>query len=554
MRVRVLRETEQLDILNIVRRIVISSEEQYRRSAVSSQSSTLRERILTDETLQFWGDLIAAEKNCALSPSRLRSLLGDASSNLMAALDANLEALPSDDPNAMSMIDDYVIRRYCDISPKAIAPIINTYHIPDSLPLLDEVVERSNVQGQPFANAIVLSSMHILGSIVPLYVWLHRLGVDYQDIYLLGKPYSTSRPVSLLLRRKGVHVHPASSRLPPAAIQDPQSYESLRSAAARELLERVSRKLDAAGVSRRLLVLDDGGTITQALQEMEPGDLTERTVAVEQTTSGIRHINARPLLFPVVNVADSYTKHTKESPWIARSVFEETSTRLKRLGRANPPARVLIMGFGPIGAVVAGVFKNNGADVTVCEPDGKKSGAIEEGHFHRTHPKKLDRALASAELVIGCTGERSLPDRNLGSIREGAIFASASSSNTEFSGLVAKQVDCFKWAWAAHFEQDSDFQRCHSDFLIQPNRQGDTTRAWLLNGGFPVNFSGAVDPIRPEIIQLTRALMLIGAITAMQFVGEKKEIGVNGEATDYLNERFSDVESQVTWKTLSTPS
>lgn len=38
---------------------------------------------------------------------------------------------------------------------------------------------------------------------------------------------------------------------------------------------------------------------------------------------------------------------------------------------------------------------------------------------------------------------------------------------------------------------------------------------YLANGGFPINFSGKLDPIAPEEIQLTRALMYSAGLQAV---------------------------------------
>jgi hypothetical protein len=46
----------------------------------------------------------------------------------------------------------------------------------------------------------------------------------------------------------------------------------------------------------------------------------------------------------------------------------------------------------------------------------------------------------------------------------------------------------------------------------------DTT-FFVANGGFPIDFSGALDPIAPESIQLTRGLLVGGAIQAARSLG-----------------------------------
>ncbi len=51
---------------------------------------------------------------------------------------------------------------------------------------------------------------------------------------------------------------------------------------------------------------------------------------------------------------------------------------------------------------------------------------------------------------------------------------------------------------------------CFSLYGID-NQKG---RFHLVNGGFPVNFTGGVDPIHPNQIQLTRSLLYLAAVQA----------------------------------------
>jgi len=53
----------------------------------------------------------------------------------------------------------------------------------------------------------------------------------------------------------------------------------------------------------------------------------------------------------------------------------------------------------------------------------------------------------------------------------------------------------------------------HDDFAVEHARG---KRSWLLNAGFPVCFDGSVDVIPPRLMQLTRALMVAGAVQALE--------------------------------------
>jgi hypothetical protein len=62
----------------------------------------------------------------------------------------------------------------------------------------------------------------------------------------------------------------------------------------------------------------------------------------------------------------------------------------------------------------------------------------------------------------------------------------------------------------------------------------------FLNGGFPINFDGAVNCVPAQQIQLTRALMLAGAVQAL----EAEEVGVaplDVETCEWLVRRFGEL-------------
>jgi hypothetical protein len=141
------------------------------------------------------------------------------------------------------------------------------------------------------------------------------------------------------------------------------------------------------------------------------------------------------------------------------------------------------------------------------------------------------------DVIIGCTGQRSLPDSLLNDIKPGAVMASASSANIEFNGLISRRTGVFKWPWANDFEEDSDFQRAHNDYFI--DRPDGTI--WVLNGGVPVNFTGGVDPIPSVLIQMTRALMLGGAVQAVRLAKNPDHVGIIGldmEIQKFVRDHF----------------
>ena len=94
-----------------------------------------------------------------------------------------------------------------------------------------------------------------------------------------------------------------------------------------------------------------------------------------------------------------------------------------------------------------------------------------------------------------------------------SVLVSASSSDIEFRAWsLRSSAECLgnpvHWGSVNHVE-DYDHP-CFSLYRV-PKGAG---YFYLVNGGFPVNFDGGIDPISPSKIQLTRSLLYMGAVQA----------------------------------------
>jgi hypothetical protein len=101
--------------------------------------------------------------------------------------------------------------------------------------------------------------------------------------------------------------------------------------------------------------------------------------------------------------------------------------------------------------------------------------------------------------VIGCSGRTAFSPEDVEHLSDGAILASASSGAIEFA-----TDDLLAFACAP---VPADI---HSTLHLRLFGRDVV----LLNGGFPVDFDGSLSPVPPSLIQLTRALMLGGALQA----------------------------------------
>lgn len=359
----------------------------------------------------------------------------------------------------------------------------------------------ATIEYNDLSKVVLVAIQHILASNGTLLQTLNSLGLPYEQMFLLGKAYSTNEEVATELRSRGIYIHPRSSSV--SGIRFDVDYKQHLAMLADELLLTALNKLEELGKGYRLLIVDDGGVLIDAANKHKQAS---KGVAVEQTRSGaetVRSINH--LKIPVINVAESKLKLLDESPYIAQSIIDETRVRLSYLPHkpVMEGSRVLVVGMGAIGSQVAQLLKNIAEEVVVYDlnPSVTQSDVFT--------PENLEVALSKSDFIFGCVGKRWVPSNYKSLIKEGAVLVSGSSSNTEFLGIQLKNTASVKPQ-----RSFSDIIQCmvHSDYPVELANTGE---AWILNGGFPVNFDGSPEPIKPSVIELTRMLMFAGISQAI---------------------------------------
>jgi len=404
-----------------------------------------------------------------------------------------------------------------NVEPNTSSPVKN--HLMPEMPVMSELHETLG-DVHPSVGGF-LGLQHLFGSTASL---IHRIAknrVAPGNVFLLGKPYSTNPRVANLLQNKlGYWVHPDSVDQPCDLENDGQMDQRIC-----ETLDRISVVIKRQGIypPMRFLLIDDGGRAISQLHSPRFADIRHNFTCVEQTRCGTRTIADLNLEVPVINVAESWVKLEHESPMIAASVNRELSKKLEGLGRAGIPIsnKALIIGYGAIGKAVAEEFACNGRDVAIYDNQpGRLAQAAKDGY--RVIPD-LRSGLNRGGVIIGCTGLPILDHDDYPEIGNRSLLISASSADVEFRAWNLRAGgeclgDPARWnrepQHLSHRTPDSEGRRwdhpCFSLYRIE----GQGRSFYLVNGGFPVNFNGGVDPIKPSEIQLTRSLLYAGAVQA----------------------------------------
>jgi hypothetical protein len=383
-----------------------------------------------------------------------------------------------------------------------------TEEIPDRLPILERWLEQV-AQNRPLAGVTALLIQHQVGNNVRQAGALIDLGVAPRDLHWIDVPYSSSIPVRNALVGLGIpEENLAVSRF--KMLNEYAPFQRLR-------VQRFLRKLDEDPPDC-LLVLDDGAYALDALFHMQRR--ARRIAIVEQTTRGLIKMDENPALeafsrdFPIVNVARSETKKNLESPFIGAAVCDALDRKFGSTLRAGPKDRCLVLGYGAIGAQVAGfvedILQFPRSRIHVYDPEEKREREAVDKEF-----VKWDRneRRIRFKLVIGCSGRASFGLEDHMFLEDGAFLASATSGTVELSRerfieLADASPDDDIW-----IDRDGlDETKLHSDLRFHFGSREVT----FVNGGFPVNFDGHVNGIPAHYIQPTPTMMCAGAVQAVR--------------------------------------
>jgi S-adenosylhomocysteine hydrolase len=381
--------------------------------------------------------------------------------------------------------------------------------VPESLPLLDDY--RSRFGALPLGAWDVLLIRHHLGGVLRLVDAMLADGMTVGSTWHVDIPYSTNVEVNEVLRA----VWPTPDRLP-ARWEDPLGdYAHVQMLRVGMTVARVIGRPDP----RPLLVVDSGAHFVRSFLELEqlgladPSQIAPGAAIVEQTTRGHKYLLAnadqvRRLGIAVVSIARATAKVEVEAPAIGASIAASVAAQV------DPSTeRIAVLGYGVIGEAVVHSLRGRfaGAAITVVDPrpEARARAAGAPGGWRVAARLDGDQR---PELVVSCTGTKTIRLADCWLLAERAVLANGAS--------VAAEIDKADLIEAAH--QDADDVKLlneaaaraaglHASLEFRVRDRHIT----LLNGGFPVNHTGAVESIPVHLLQPTYALLWSGIQQAL---------------------------------------
>jgi len=371
-----------------------------------------------------------------------------------------------------------------------------------NLPVLQTVLEFYNAaRRQPLRGMKVLSTQHLLGSTLSLFHALEVCGVAPHDITIVVKAYSSNAAALIEARSRGYYIFGGGPMLSDALPYEEVLEQSIFEAG-KHALDKMEWASKPGAGGRNILVIDDGGRMLDTLFRNYPG-VSSFACGVEQTTRGIRDLAGQTLCIPVANVGRCRAKLEVEADLIAKSMVENLDIEVASSARVAGlfGRKLLLVGFGAVGECLAPALRARSYDVAVVDSDEDHASKACAAGFPIL---ALPSALIGRDIICGATGFPWFLPEWVDLVEPGALLVNMASSDIEFGA----------WKLRAAGEPVPTSASRSTPWEVLYRLEGARGLAWLAKGGFPINFTGGIDPIDPKKIQLTRALLLVGALEA----------------------------------------
>jgi hypothetical protein len=362
-----------------------------------------------------------------------------------------------------------------------------------NLPVLNALYTAAIKSALPsMENTAFICVQHLLDTSVDLFRTLLHLGAKPNNIFLIGKHYSTSSLVVNQLQAMKIYVHPLTP------LKKLGEYGAIIQADIDLMLEKAKYHIMSHSIEN-IIVLDDGGRCLEFLHHIFFTRLP--TIGIEQTTAGIFNQLTLDLAIPFIDVATCAAKRHLESEMIARTIVTKTQSKISLLDKK---AIYGVIGTGTIGTELAKKLIMKGCNIVLYDKNRNENIGLENGLYCHS----VEELIKKSKYIFGCTGRDSLKDVSILDLIEGEkTFLSCSSEDKEFLSLLT-----FIQQTTPDNHRDP-----LADITYPIPGKGSLT---FIKGGFPVNFDHTGGSVPPLNIQLTRGLLLSAIIQSLILIAD----------------------------------
>lgn len=224
--------------------------------------------------------------------------------------------------------------------------------------------------------------------------------------------YSNDQPTVEALRAKGY------------TVIVPDSIEYMKE----ELWKDVLKVLD--GATHPVVFQEVGGYMSKWTKQLSQYSAFKG--CVEDTKNGLwRYQEAEKegeLYLPILSMADTALKRVEDSLIGDACVYSLEKVLRTQLASILDGLRCGVIGWGNIGKSCATAFEGRNAVVSVYDINPVVNML---GYGRGFYPMPLAQLLAESDIIMGCSGRRSIRTADINDIKNGALLCSASSKDIE---------------------------------------------------------------------------------------------------------------------------
>ncbi len=185
-----------------------------------------------------------------------------------------------------------------------------------------------------------------------------------------------------------------------------------------------------AAVTHPVMIQEVGGYFAEWTHEL--GKLANFRGVVEDTKNGLWRYQAaaraKPLGVPVLSMADTALKRVEDSLIGDANVYSLEKVLRTQMASMVDGLRCGVVGWGNIGKSAATALRGRNAVVAIYDIDPVVTMlAYGRGFF----PMPLAQLLRESDVVMGCSGRRSIRVADLPDFKDGLVLCSASSKDVE---------------------------------------------------------------------------------------------------------------------------
>ena len=373
------------------------------------------------------------------------------------------------------------------------------------LPILSKLVSESTKYG----NIPVLTIQHLRPDTYQFFKELKIAG--FGPLLISGIEYSTENSVLEQLKKDGYK------------IKNPKNSELLTTEYWDAFVGTEIKRWNET--NQEYMILEDGGYIGTVFHEHRKQDLKTCKGIVEQTANGLWKYEelerSGMLSVPVYTVAKSMLKRTVEAPEVGLAIVKSLEQNLDKLHNSLNHKTILILGFGSIGKEVAKTIKGrNPSKVLIYDSN---STIMMEAKYSGFETTLKEAGLQKADIVIGCTGRKSIMPEEYNSVKDGVILVNASSKRVEFD---------ISWLKENCTNTESNESVLSFEILSKGIR--------ILSKGEPVNFDSNVS-VSPETIDVVISEMFVCVQNIMGGGLENKVYAISEEDERRISDLWMDI-------------